>query len=245
MSSSIDLQPAYVLHTRPFRDTSLLVDFLCLDHGRVRAVARGARRPASRLRGILQPFQPLLVSLVGRGELMTLRGVESSTTALTLGGTRLFSGLYLNELLTRLLGFREPHPALFRLYQQALLQLHEGRPVEAALRRFELELLGELGYGIDLCHEANGGRPLEATGWYMFDPAEGFEAVPGPDDAAARVFRGRDLLGLHRGELDDEAVRRAAKRLLRQALDVHLGDRPLSSRSLFPVRALSAPEKNR
>src|SRR5690606_28170120 len=107
MSTRIDLQPAYVLHAQPFQNTSLLVDFLCLDYGRLRAVVKGARRPKSRLRALLQPFQPLLISLVGRGELKSLSAAESSVPALQLQGVRLFSAMYLNELLTRLLMFNE------------------------------------------------------------------------------------------------------------------------------------------
>ncbi len=245
MASKISLQPAYVLHTRPFRDTSALVDFLCLDHGRIRAVARGVRRPTARMRGLLQPFQPLLVTLGGRGELMTLRSAESSTAALVLEGQRLYSGLYINELLSRLLGFHESHPALFRLYQQALLGLHEQQPLEPVLRHFELELLSELGYGIDLCLEAGGQRAIEPRAYYLFDPAHGFERIAEPGaNPPANIFQGDELLGLHARRWD-ERVRPAAKRLLRQALDSQLGDRPLLSRSLFRTRRLSGTNKNR
>src|SRR3989338_10559368 len=123
MTTRIDLQPAYVLHTQPFQNTSLLVDFFCLDHGRIRAVAKGARRPKSRTRALLQPFQPLLVTLAGRAELKTLTAVEGSVNVFNLQGTRLFSGMYLNELLVRLLLFNEGHPELYQSYQQAIIGL--------------------------------------------------------------------------------------------------------------------------
>src|SRR5690606_29026917 len=145
MRVTIDLQPAYVLHTRDYRDTSLLIDFLTLDYGVVRAVARGVRGARrNQKRALLQPLQPLLVSLRGQGELLNLTLSEPAAAVLAIKGERLFSVMYLNEILCRLLPAQESHPALYRLYQSALLALLHGRELQAVLRRFEFSLLTEL-----------------------------------------------------------------------------------------------------
>ncbi len=243
MAGKIDLQPAFVLHTRGFRDTSLLVDILTLDHGLVRAVARGARRPRSHQRAVLQPFVPLLVSCSGRGELLTLTAVEQSAPPLTLLQARLFSGLYVNELLVRLLPLQESCPAIFRQYRTVLLQLRADDSVEPALRLFELQLLQELGYGIDLHNEWRTGTPIDPAQWYLFQAEQGFERLPEPGQRRHElpVFSGADLLAIAERRLDGASAARSAKRLLRIALASHLGDRPLRSRSLFRRREYRDP----
>lgn len=241
MAVRINLQPAYVLHTQPYQNTSLLVDFFCLDYGRVRAVAKGARRPTSRIRSFLQPFQPLLISLVGRSELKTLSNVEGSVNAFNLQGTRLFSGLYLNELLVRLLQGHDSHPALYDAYQQAMIALQGERDLNAILRRFELSLLDELGYGINLETDCKTGLPIESNAHYLFDPAMGFERVT---DMALRVqnisiFSGREIRALKTLTLTEKALSRATRRLTRIALQPLLGEAPLISRELFLRQSMS------
>lgn len=235
MAVRITLQPAYVLHTQPYQNTSMLVDFFCLDHGRVRAVAKGARRPTSRVRSFLQPFQPLLISLVGRSELKTLSYVEGSVNAFNLQSARLFSGLYLNELLARLLQCHEGHQALYGAYQQAMIALQGERDLNTILRRFELSLLDELGYGINLTTDSNTGLPIESDAHYLFDPASGFERVAdvtlGVQNSS--IFAGREILALKSLELTEKALSRATRRLTRIALQPLLGEAPLISRELF------------
>lgn len=236
MTARIDLQPAYVLHTQPFQNTSLLVDFFCLDHGRIRAVAKGARRPKSRTRALLQPFQPLLVTLAGRSELKSLIAVEGSVNAFTLQGTRLFSGMYLNELLVRLLLFNESHPELYRYYQQAIIGLQGDRDLNQILRCFELELLDSLGYGFNREADCNTGQPIESEALYLFHPDVGFERVSSTVDSRANnpaLFGGAEILLLSSSNPQDRAASNAARRLTRMALQAHLGDRPLASRELF------------
>ena len=254
MHKRVLLQPAYILHRQPFRNTSLMVDFLTLDHGRVRLVARGARRGRSRHRPLLQPFQPLLISFTGRGEVKTLTDIEGAPRITALQGRRLFSGLYINELLVRLLLNHEEHRALYRLYQSTLQALQDSAATEAALRRFELGLLAELGYGINLALDCSTRLPIEADALYRFTPDVGFRRLaevqnrvaepkagepgagePGADDC----FLGAHLLALGemqqgsaRGDGNDDSAR-AAKRLLRMALRCHLGSRPLHSRRLW------------
>lgn len=236
MAGKIDLQPAFVLHTRPFRDTSLIVDFFCLDHGRVRAVARGARRPGARSKGCLQAFVPLLVSLSGRGELHTVRDIEQSARPLSLQGERLFSGLYVNELLVRLLPLHESCAELFRNYRQVLLQLHAEGKVEPALRDFELTLLQELGYGLDLNSDCRTGLPIVSDSWYLFNVEAGFEQVQARGAADAPVFSGADIMAISERKFEQPSVANSAKQMTRMALRAHLGARPLGSRELFTRR---------
>ena len=235
MRNRVDLQPAYVLHTQAYQNTSLLVDFFCVDYGRVRAVAKGARRAGSRTRAFLQPFQPLLISLSGRSDLKNLLAVEGSVSAFSLQGVRLFSGLYINELLVRLLMPQEGIPALYRSYQEAIIALCGERELPLVLRRFELSLLEALGYGVDLQHDCYSTEAVDENAYYLFHPDIGFERVPSPAPTRPNpaVFCGHELLALHRGDLGDKAVSQAALRLTRMALQVHLGDKPLASRSLF------------
>lgn len=236
MSTRIELQPAWVLHARPYQNSSLLVDFFTLDFGRQRAVARGARRAGSRSRALLQPFHPLLVTLAGRHELKTLAAVETSHGALGLQGTRLFSGLYLNELLVRLLHAQEAHADLYRSYQQALVGLSADRDVISILRCFELSLLEALGYGLNLDSDCRSGEPITEQGRYLFVEEEGFERVVGTADLPARApvtFTGAELCALRLGDFSEPAHGRAALRLTRLALQRLLGDKPLVSRELF------------
>jgi len=236
MVFKIELQPAWVLHAQPFQNTSLLVDFFSLDYGRLRAVARGARRPTSKTKAILQPFQPLLISLMGRNELKNLTATEVSHGALSLQGTRLFSGLYLNELLVRLLMTHEANPDLYRSYQEALIALSGERDVMAVLRRFELDLLEALGYGLNLHEDCRTGAPIAKEGRYLYLVDEGFERVPASFDAhgpAQALFSGAEICALRSCEFTDKAHRRAAMRLTRLALQRLLGDKPLMSRELF------------
>lgn len=144
------LEKAFVLHTRPYRDTSLLVDFFTLDAGRVTAVARGARGPKSRLKGLLQPFVPLLINWYGKTELVTLGGADANGASITLNGDVLISGMYLNELLMRLLTRFDPLPHLFEQYNRTIIALSQKQLPELCLRLFELNLLNELGYGLRL-----------------------------------------------------------------------------------------------
>ena len=240
----VNLQPAYILHSRPYRDSSLILEVFCAEHGRLSLVGKGARR---RSKGgsnaaLLQPFVPLLLSFSGRSEMKTLTQVEAAGAALKLRGDRLFSAMYLNELLMRLLHRHDPHPSLFASYGNALGQLTEAGSVEAVLRRFELGLLDELGYSFSLQDDGLSGEGLDAAGWYHYHPDHGLVAGRAASDPVRPAYSGKDLLALARGEFDGSA-RGTARRLLRQALAVHLGDAPLKSRDLFRGRHPGAGEK--
>ncbi|NIR62124.1 MAG: DNA repair protein RecO [Gammaproteobacteria bacterium] len=236
-SRRVALQPAYVLHQRPFRNTSLLLELLTPGHGRVGLVARGVRTQRSRLRPLLQAFRPLLVSWSGRGELGTLTGVEGAERAPSLQGRALLAGFYLNELLVRLLGRHDPHADLFTAYHDALQAL-AGSWGEAALRIFEKRLLQALGYGLVLEHEVERGRALEPEALYCYRLEHG--PVPAKAGEAGLTVHGATLLALARERLESARALREAKALTRAALGLYLGDRPLKSRDLFVPPAADA-----
>ena len=242
-----DLDPAYVLHTRPYRDTSLLLELLTLTRGRVGAVARGARGPRSRSRGWLRPFQPLLVGLAGRGELATLTSAEAAGAAFWLAGERAVAGLYLNELLLKLLARDDPQPLLLGHYRAALVALAEPADPEPALRVFECELLTALGYAPALAVDTDG-EPLQADARYHYRPDAGARRLPGLAEAPAGgvELSGRTLLALAAGAesftCPDRDTLREARTLTRSLIDHCLGGRPVRTRELARAfRSLAAP----
>ena len=234
----VDLQAGYVLHSRPWRDSSLIVEYFSRECGRVSLVARGAKSRKSRggsPAALLQPFTPLRCSWSGRGQLRTLTHCESNGQAWPLQGRQLYSGLYMNELLSRLLHHEDPHQKLFDHYAAALALLSDGECEEIPLRRFEIVLLEELGYGFDLSCDGRTGEALSEDSWYHFDQECGLvQATAGGSNSQPR-YPGIDLLRISRGEYSGTA-RQSAKRLMRQALSAHLGGRPLKSRELFLQR---------
>jgi DNA repair protein RecO (recombination protein O) len=237
----VNLQPAYVMHSRPYRDSSALLDVFTAEYGRVSMVARGTRRPSRRGSGValLQPFVPLLLSFSGRSELKTLIATEPAQGLFGLRGERMFSGMYLNELLVRLLHRNDAHPALFAAYDLALKGLAGNNAADAVLRGFEFSLLDELGYGFELGADGVSGQPIQATLWYRFAPGVGLVVCHDIAACPTAAFAGSDLLVMASGEYGG-AVRLIAKRLLREALAEHLGDAPLRSRELFRIAGVRA-----
>ncbi len=224
-------QRAFVLHSRPWSETSLLLDLFTEEQGRICLIAKGARARRSHLKGTLQPFTPLLVRWGGRGEVKTLRGAEAVSLALPLSGISLYSGLYINELLARVLEQETRYSALFFDYLHCIQHLagQSGSP-EPALRRFELALLAYLGYGVDFLHCAGSGQPVDDTMTYRYREEKGFIASVVIDNTS---FTGRQLKALASREFPDADTLRAAKRFTRIALKPYLGGKPLKSRELF------------
>lgn len=230
---SIERASGYVLHTRPFRDTSLLVDGFTAEQGRVSLNAKGAKRNKSPWRGLLQPFQRLQWEWFGKGDLKTLKLAEPDGPPILLKGDALISGFYLNEILTRLLIRYDPHPELYQHYELTLQRLLEP-PLEIPLREFELDLLQQIGYGIDFQQDAQG-DPLQPQQHYRLDEQRGWlpvaeglaQSSPGPS------FKGEWLQAIAQRQWQQAEVLKHAKRLTRLALRPHLGDKPLVSRSYF------------
>ncbi len=222
----------YVLHSRRYRENSLLLEVLTREHGRLGLVARhtlGARRYGPG--GQLQPFRPLSFEWRGRGELPNLLRCEPTGRAADVAGERLFSGFYLNELILRFAERADPLPPIYVAYEAALGGLAGDAVCEPALRRFEVALLDACGYGVDLTRCADAGHPVSAEANYYFAVEEG---VLAQRPAARHVeVPGTALLALA-GQRDYDATSaRAAKQLMRFAIAHHLGGRPLASRSLF------------
>ncbi|HEX4050370.1 MAG TPA: DNA repair protein RecO [Steroidobacteraceae bacterium] len=231
------LARAYVLHQRPFRDSSLILEVFAREHGRLTLFAHGARGLRSRFVA-LQPFRPLLLSWSGRSESPTLSAAERADAAsAALPAAQLMSGFYLNELLLKLLVRHDPHPALFDVYETTLGELQSSVAPEASLRRFETQLLQLLGYGLNLSAEANTGEPVRAEGHYRFQPGVHGFVVAEPESRGA--IAGHVLQDLAAGVVPsaDEAQRQA-RALMRAALDHCLEGRELTSRSV--ARSLHA-----
>jgi DNA repair protein RecO (recombination protein O) len=237
----VSLEPAYLLHHYPWRDSSRIFELLTRSHGRVSVFARASRKSASGLGTALQPFGELLVSWSGRGEAGQLTGAERVRAPATLAGDRLMCGFYANELLMKLLQKQDPHPVLFDAYGLLVAALVDaGADAERALRLFEKRLLDELGWGLNLEHEAASGVPVEAGRAYRYRVDGGPEPVDGVAEGSL-IFSGSSLLSLAREELADASSLADARRLLRAALDQCLDGRPLRTREvLVEMRAHGA-----
>ncbi len=235
-----EFEPAYLLHSRPYRNTSAIADFITLNHGRVAGVVKGVfgkSRSAQQQRGVMQALQPLLINWRGRGGLKNINKIEMAGSPCILRGNRLYAALYLNELLIRTLQSDEENSYLFACYQQALEGLNSADNIEFPLREFELNLLQELGYGLHFDVDIDGDA-IENSKVYQFDIDRGFMLIHGLPEMPSSVdaFLGTTLLAINNKNWADESVRRDAKRLLRQALRPHIGTKPLRSRSLFQKR---------
>ncbi|GLR62677.1 DNA repair protein RecO [Marinospirillum insulare] len=231
MSQASDFQPAWLLHSRPYRETSALAWLLTLEEGRVNAVVRGVRTKKSRYRALLQPFTPLLVRVSGKHELKNLVGLEATSAPHWLSGEALVCGLYANELLSRLLLPSQACPALFRDYSLLLQLLNNTDQREPALRRFELSLLEHLGY--PLLFNDHLGAPLAKECLYRWLPEQGFLMVQGIAEPHNRTYTGASLLAIANDDWQEKLTRKTAKALTRQLLAPLLGNKPLLSRQLF------------
>jgi len=227
----VQQQAAFILHHRPFRDTSQILDILSREHGKLSLVARGSRGPKSRLRGVLRPFMPLAMSWVQRSDLGTLTGAELHGAPLRLIGDALLSGYYINELLLHFLHRHDPQPEIFDIYVRAIEALGAAEDIAPCLRRFEIELLGVLGYALNLDHEADSLEPLQAGLWYEYRFEQGAVRVARSDGQL--VFAGAVLTAIAERRFEEADVLRAANRLLREVIGFHLGGKELKSRKVL------------
>ena len=224
-------QPAWLLHHRPFRDSSRILDVLSRDHGRLSLVARGSRSAKSKLKGILRPFLPLQLSWVIRSDLGTLTGAEMNGAPIALTGDSLLSAYYLNELLLNLLHRHDPQPEIFDAYQATINDLNGQRDVAMVLRRFEMELLRLLGYALNLDHDTDTGVPLDPDQQYEYRVEQG--PVPVVNRDGLMVFTGSELMAIAREEFSDPATLKHTGRLLRQVIAWHLDGKELKSRKVL------------
>ncbi|MCB1827825.1 MAG: DNA repair protein RecO [Coxiellaceae bacterium] len=228
----VNLEPLFILHTRPYSNTSLILDVLTQNHGRLSIMARSARGLKSRYKGMLQPFSPLLASWTGNREMKNLGNVERQGPIHYLNGKALVCGFYLNELLQRLLQREDPHPEIFTLYQNTLTTLENKKDLQIALRHFEKQLLQSLGYALPLERDADHREAIMPDAFYQFLPDRGFiRCEENPDNHF--IFSGKTLLALSSDNFNTEDTLKESKRLLRIVLNRHLGNRPIKSRELL------------
>jgi DNA repair protein RecO (recombination protein O) len=224
-------QPGFVLHSYPYKETSLIVDIFTRDHGRIALIAKGAKRPHSKLRGVLQTFQPLSVSWSGKSEIRTLINAEWVGGLLPLEKSALLCGFYLNELLMKLLARDDPHAGLFSHYVAALNQLAHDEPAPIILRKFEHALLKETGVAADLTLCTGTGRNVEPDQVYVVDPERGPRRAM-PADSAPRVS-GKTLCDMEREDYSDTSTQTQSKFLMRYLLAHHLGGAQLNTRQIL------------
>lgn len=228
-----DNQPVFVLHTYPFKETSLVVELFTREFGRISAVAKGARRPRSAMRGMLQSFQPLLGAWSGKLELKTLHSLEWYAGLLMLQGEALMCGFYLNELLLRLLPREDSHETLFDEYAQTLISLSQA-PSDSAniLRRFELCLLQSLGYAVPLTHNIKNEMVLSEVQYY-YVPEMGPVSVRHDYQENGVQLLGKTLLDMANDDYSDVQTQQQSKHLMRLLVAHYLGDKPLHTRQLL------------
>lgn len=224
-------QRGFVLHRREYSESSLLVDFFTENHGRITLLAKGARRPRSPLKSVLQPFTPLLLKWTGKGDLKTLTKAEPASLTLPMQTLALYSGFYVNEVLARVLENHTAYPELFQHYLHCMTKLaSQPNEIEPILRTFEFQTLQALGYGINFTHCAATGLPVEPQMTYQFRESEGFIASLLQNN---HTFIGKDLLAFSEMDFSEKDTLHSAKRFTRIALKPYLGSAPLKSRELF------------
>lgn len=228
-----DGQPGFLLHTYPYRETSLVAEIYTRDAGRVAVIARGARRPRSALRGVLMAFQPLLLGWSGKAELKTLHKAEWQGGYAPLRGLSVICGFYLNELLLKLLPREDPHEQLFEAYAGALAQLPATQDHAAVLRRFERVLLQELGYGLVLDREVVSGEPITANAVYRYVPDRGPVAAAETGDQSGVELSGQTLLDMAGDQYADPRTLQQSKALMRALINHCLGNQTLHTRQLL------------
>ena len=232
-ASRQDSQPAFVLHSYPFKETSLVVELFTREFGRIGVVARGARRPRSALRGLMLAFQPLLVSWSGKGELQTLMRAEWHGGYHPLKGLSLICGFYLNELMLKLLPRHDAHERLFDTYAATLLELAPGDDQARILRSFEKNLLSELGYAVTLDRDVESGRPIAAEQRYTYLLERGPVGIePGVEGNGVELM-GQTLLDMQSNDYSSAITLQQSKALMRTLINHHLGDQELHTRQLL------------
>ena len=236
------MQATFILHRRPFRETSLILEVLTKEYGKVSLLAKGAHSKRSNLSSILQPFIPLQCSWVGGSGLYTLTDAETLPIPLKLTGVHLYCAMYLSELVCHLLHQYDPHPIIFADYQTALEALGAGDRIEPVLRYFEFSLLSQLGYGIQTGYEAQMGEPVQADKLYNYRLGQGlYEVTPDkrPINSGIPLIQGATLIALANQQLHNQQQLKQAKLLMRYAIHHYLGGKPLKSKTLFQSSQLS------
>lgn len=234
----MDSTPAFVMHIRPFKNSSAIVDFFTISQGLMSAVVKGMKRPKSRQYSMIQPFIPLQINYVGRSELKTLTQVDSECPIPLLQGKNILLGIYLNELIVKLFEYHDAHPLLFEAYHMALQLLGKASDAleqQAVLRQFELQLLGELGYALVLEQDGKTHQPIEKDLLYSYSPKIGLYEVSSQLDAEICIS-GASLCAFATNARMTEHELREIKHLMRHVLAHYLGNQTIESRQLFRTK---------
>ena len=237
----VESEPGFILHTIPYRETSLLVDIFTLNYGRLRCVAKGFRKPNKKgIAKTLFPYTEHHFQWQGRGELKTLIQADPIQAPVFLKQESLFVGLYINELLYKLLHQNDPHSSLYDFYHQLMAQLSFSAIEQAVLRRFEILLLEELGYGLVLDAEAETGQAVSAEHLYYYIPDKGLKLIQDQNANKTHALSGADIIALSQGQLEQKSALRTAKQLTRQVIDFYLDGKALNSRELYRQHLLNS-----
>lgn len=229
-SSRYKLHDAYILHSRPYRESSIILDLFTREYGRISVLAKGAKKNKRSQFAVLQPFTPIIVSWVGKGELHTLTNVELNGVFKYLYGTTLLCGYYVNELIMRFLDKEDPYEILYTAYSQVIVNLRLNIDVEPVLRQFECVLFQELGYGLNLILESETGKKVESTKSYYFDIEQGPVLEKLSD--ASMVVSGETLLSLESNNLISKKTLSESKKLMRFIINHHISGKPLKTHQL-------------
>jgi DNA repair protein RecO (recombination protein O) len=220
-------QPAFILHQQHFRESSLIIDALTRDFGRISLIAKGVRKTNSKTAGLLRPFIALSLSFVGKSDLKTLTDVEMAALPNELNGLALYCGFYINELVCNFLHKDDPHPEVFQDYQQCLFGLAKNSQIETSLRIFELNLMDNIGYGLNLGYDLRNEKPVALNKKYRFNKDEGLYE---DDDGS---FSGISLTAMEQRDFENFQTLTEAKLLMRTVIDAYLQGKPLKSRSFI------------
>jgi len=231
----VELNPAFILHRRPYRETSLLLDVFSCNFGRVGLLAKGARQKKNNKAEILQPYQPLQLAWSGKGELMTLTLAEADKPAYVLKDKKLMAAFYLNEIIIRMLHQHEAHPDLFRIYDKTLnLLAMETSDEQTVIRIFEKRFLEAIGYGLVLDHDVTTGERIKPDHHYYYQADRG-PAMDVPDNSDHIRLSGSTLIAIDEEKFGSTQILQEAKFLMRFILQKHLGNKPLASRKLYKM----------
>ncbi len=223
----VQCQPAYILRQQHYRESSLILDVLTQDYGRISMLAKGVRKPKSKNVAVLRTFLLLNLSFLGRTELKVLSDAEAIEQLQEISGLALYCGYYVNELIYRFLHKFDPHPEIFHDYKDCLAKLSQGNEIEATLRVFELNLMENIGYGIQLSYDSKNQKTIDSSKKYLFDREHGLT------ENSQGLFSGETLLAMQQRQFTDPTVRQEAKKLMRIVIDSHLNGQPFKSRAVI------------
>ena len=228
----IEGEPAYLIHQRPYSETSQIINLFSRHYGRVDAIAKGSKRPKSKFKSFLQPFSPILVSWSGRSQLKTLRSVDiNSGKQSNVSRKHLMSAFYLNELILSFLTTADPYPDLFDAYSLAINNLSNADSSEIILREFEIELLTEIGYAINFRTEAMSSKKIEPNLLYRFVAGEGFVSSV-TSSAREKLMKGSVIHAIDQGDFADPQTLSIAKRIIRESVKYHLSGKELNTKKV-------------